>query len=907
MTSGSAKFQKYLSIVQQIEEQKKLEGTAKQHFMPIATPTVAKAHTPVYNMHRFFARRPFNVFAAMIKHYTSPGDIVLDPFVGGGVTVIESLRARRRVVGVDLNPMAWFITDAEARPIRLDKVRRHFTKVENETKGRINQLYEVTCDKCHKVATTKWCLWSTVVVCPQPDCNKVMVLSEIEKESSGRYVCPACKKPFNVINCKRLDEKMVRIAYRCPSCGVSSGREPTGDDVERYQKATSKLDKMVKDGELSYPQDMIPDGDLTRDHPLYKKGYTHFYRLFTKRNLFANSMLKKAITNLGPDSEATKALLFVFSSSLSWSSKMRKDTGHGWEHHGYWLPDIYYESNVWDMFKKQFDGGPHCYWKGKTYSNEQFGDFAVPAQDFSSVANAEASYLLLCRSSDELPLPDNSVDVVITDPPFGGNVQYAELANFWAVWLKDVLGLEGTIDNSLEAIQTRHSGFPTEKSLSHYEEMLFRVFRECYRVLKTDSWMALTFHNRDLNVWMALHRAANRAGFRLPSASEDPNRGMLYQSPIEHYTTTLHQRAAGSMLGDFILSFKRGTAAPYEITESALSTDEEHDLVKKTRELIEYHAGADDSTLMTGLIPYLTEKHIFHKIGNKDFKSFLNKHFFWATKEKKWFTRDMVNPEAHTIKPIDYIPAEKFTEQVVYSFLKDKKYASLDEIVSVIYQQLVNSYKPGTSAISRVLQRICDQVALPGEAHRQGYTLKPTSAVDTAVSKPEVETQLDFFGPAKMVTALSHNEIIKLVYSYAVYKGYEVHIGETEQKKDVKLKKISRQMTSHIEFGLPPDVFDTIVEIDVLLLKGAAITHAFEVATTVETANKAVNDRYRNMFIAMPSLNIKAFLIVRDKDAAKAHDTVYSMANVKDGVSQKVKIVHISELTEDTFEKLVAT
>jgi len=905
--TASGKLGKYLSIAEQVEEQQKLEGAVKQHFAPIATPIVAKAHTPVYNMHRFFARRPFNVFEALVKHYTNPGDIVLDPFMGGGVTVVESLRARRRVVGVDLNPMAWFIVDAEAQPVKLEKVHGQFKKLEKAAKEEINQLYEVACDTCGKPATTRWSLWSTVVICPQPDCNKVMVLSEVKKLSGGRYACPACSRPFNAIDCKRLDENIVRIAYRCPSCGTSSERAPTGDDVERCQRATSKLAKMVKDGQLSYPQDMIPDGDRVRDDALYKKGYTHFYQLFTKRNLLANSILKKAITSLDSDSETTKALLFVFSSSLSWSSKMRKDTGHGWEHHGYWLPDIYYESNVWDMFKKQFDGGPHCYTKGKTYSNQEFGDFAVPAQDFSAVAKGEASYLLLCRSSDHLPLPDNSVDVVITDPPFGGNVQYAELANFWAVWLKDTLGLQGTIDNSLEAIETRHSGFPTEKSLGHYEDMLFRIFKECHRVLKADRWMVLTFHNRDLKVWMALHRAANRAGFKLPSAGEDPYRGMLYQPPIEHYTTTLHQRAAGSMLGDFILSFKRETAAPYEMIDSTLSTDEEQGLANKTQELIKYHAGADDTALMTGLIPYLAEKHMFYKIANKDFKSFFNEHFVWVDKEKKWFTKDMVDPEAHTVKPIDYIPAEKFTEEVVYSFLKDKKYASLDDIVSVIYQQLVNSHKPGTSAINKVLQRICDQVPLPSQAHRQGYTLKPTSVVDTAVRKPAVETQLGFFGPPKMVTALSHNEVIELVYSYAVDKGYDVHIGETEQNKEPKFKKMSRQMTSHIEFGLPPGVFSTIVEIDVLLLKGSAITHALEVATTVETANKAVNDRYRNMFIAMPSLNVKAFLIVRDKDTDKAHQLVYSMANVKDGVSQKVKIVRLSELTEDRFEKLLIT
>jgi hypothetical protein len=186
--------------------------------------------------------------------------------------------------------------------------------------------------------------------------------------------------------------------------------------------------------------------------------------------------------------------------------------------------------------------------------------------------------------------------------------------------------------------------------------------------------MVLTFHNRDLKVWMALHRAAHRAGFRLPSASEDPNRGMLYQPPIEHYTTTLHQRATGSMLGDFILSFKRDTAMLYDGTSSSLSTEEENDILKKIEELIKYHGGTDENLLMIGLLPSLeTDMHILHKIGDKDLWSLLSKNFIWVEKQKKWFTKDMVDTEAHTVKAIDFIPAEQFTEQIIYSFLSEQQ------------------------------------------------------------------------------------------------------------------------------------------------------------------------------------------------------------------------------------------
>ena len=54
----------------------------------------------------------------------------------------------------------------------------------------------------------------------------------------------------------------------------------------------------------------------------------------------------------------------------------------------------------------------------------------------------------------------------------------------------------------------------------------------------------------------------------------------------------------------------------------------------------------------------------------------------------------------------------------------------------------------------------------------------------------------------------------------------------------------------------------------------------------------------------MPSLNIKAFLIVKDKDFNKAHQIVNSLANVKDGISQKITIVRLSELVSENIVKL---
>jgi DNA modification methylase len=61
---------------------------------PIDHAVVAKPHTPVYKMHRYFARRPWSVFRSLVEHYSNPGSIILDLFCGGGITVVELDRER---------------------------------------------------------------------------------------------------------------------------------------------------------------------------------------------------------------------------------------------------------------------------------------------------------------------------------------------------------------------------------------------------------------------------------------------------------------------------------------------------------------------------------------------------------------------------------------------------------------------------------------------------------------------------------------------------------------------------------------------------------------------------------------------------------------------------------------------
>ncbi|MBI4725673.1 hypothetical protein HY768_00345 [candidate division TA06 bacterium] len=901
------KFIADLSVAEEIAKYTKTEGPKDEAVKPIQAPVLAEEHTPIYTMHRYFARRPHNVFSYLIKHYTKPGDIILDPFCGGGVTVVEGLKLRRKVVGVDLNPMATFITKMEVMPVDLDLLEEGFKKVATAAKEDILELYRTVCPKCRsKEAIAEWYEWSNVFICG--GCHKPIVLAQAKKKSAGRYLCatPKCNSVIVPSACDKTEDELITAKYHC-HCG-KTGEKPADEfDKRLYRKIEKSFEETVRKEKLKYPKDKFPDGDRQRDDALYQKGITHFYKLFTKRNLLANARLKKAIEKVGLESNEKDILIFSFSAALSWTSILTSDTGHGWQHHAYWLPNISYELNVWEMFVQRLKGGNNTVYRGKKSSQETIGQYAVFAKNIKELKEKKKSCLLLTQSSHKLTLPEGVVDIVITDPPFGGNVQYSELCDFWAVWLKDELGLKGVIDNADEAIQTRHSGFEATKTAEHYENMLYKVFKECHRVLRPKGWMVMTFHNREVGVWMSLQRAAVRAGFKLPDAGFDKTRGMIYQPPIEHYTPTLHLRAPGSMLGDFILSFQRQEELPeIDNIKDTLTSAEEKDFRNKVEELIEFHGGADESLLMTGLIPYLNEKGLLHRLANFDLRTFLNGHFVYH-KDKKWYKKEMVDRATQSLKPMDAIPAELLTEGLITSFLREKKIASLDDILVNIYSTLVNSHRPGIQAINEILDKFCDPVQLKRGEKRKGnrYRLKSELPASTEIKTVEAKIQTTIFGDDEITANIGHNDAIAFLAKYAARLGYDIHVGETEQRKLPNFRDISHQMLSAVDYGINPKAFDIIKEIDLLWMKGKKIIAAFEVATSIDTADKAINVRYRNLFASMPGLEIKTFVIVRDKDYKKAEEKLYTPVNLQDGICDKIKIIKISEMTFENIEKKV--
>jgi 16S rRNA G966 N2-methylase RsmD/predicted nucleic-acid-binding Zn-ribbon protein len=503
-----------------------IESGAAGGRRPYRQVVKAAPHSAVYLMHKFWARRPHNVFAELVAHYSEPGDVVLDPFCGGGVTVVEALSLGRKVVGVDVNPLAAYVTEMEVRPLDVGRFWRGYEWVRSQVESQMCELYQTFCPKCHaNNAVFDWLEWT--------------------------------------------GEKPHRMKYECPKCGAGE-KEAQAVDVLRSQKVSESFEVVVSEKKLWYPKAAVPYGDKTEG--IVKKGYTYFWQLYTERNLLALSMLLKEICNFGGEANVKDFLKFAFSSSLKWASKMshlRGNVVEGWALHAYWLYPRTLEINVWNTFKRRCAAVA----RGKEYSNRNVGVSVQKAECFKQLLAGDANYLILTQSSVSLPIPDETVDFVLTDPPFGGNVNYGELADYWTVWQNE----GSTIDKNDEIIINKNR----MKGLNDYEEGLQQVFCECFRVLKEERNMVVTFNSRDSRVVASFIIAAAKAGFVLHP------QGLLYQPPIRAYATTFHAMQVGAFTGDFIFTFYK----PSRVNRSGfLEKVNLKDFRMQIDSLIEWHA-----------------------------------------------------------------------------------------------------------------------------------------------------------------------------------------------------------------------------------------------------------------------------------------------------------------------------
>lgn len=106
-------------------------------------------------------------------------------------------------------------------------------------------------------------------------------------------------------------------------------------------------------------------------------------------------------------------------------------------------------------------------------------------------------------SSTRLPIPDDSVDYVFVDPPFGSNIPYSEVNFLW----ETLLGVFTNVVPDAVESPIQH------KALPDYQHLMEQCFSEFRRVLKPGRWITIEFHNSKNSVWNSIQEALTRSGF----------------------------------------------------------------------------------------------------------------------------------------------------------------------------------------------------------------------------------------------------------------------------------------------------------------------------------------------------------------------------------------------------------
>jgi len=388
----------------------------------------ANSKKPIYQIHKWWARRLGSIFRMIIlatfldydesksleeneeelweKFYTKTdlGDkIILDPFMGGGTTVVEGIRLGCKVIGVDIHPLAWFITKKEVEPVDLSRLKNTFKEIERKVANKIKSYYKTTCPKCGREADVMYVFWVKKVKCGGcgkevklfnnftiarkskknnkkervyyvfcPNCGEIFESSSVNVKcpycdeefdaskgytENGKYTCPYCGHKEEILRAVRREGKipeaeMFAIEYYCENKSCGRGyKKVDEEDIKLFEEAKKEFEKRKQEslGKL-IPDQEIPKGEKTREPLNYN--YKYFYEMFNERQLLCLSMLLEEILKI-EDENIREFMLLSFSNILDTNNMFCNyhptyfKLENMFAQHAYWPRNVPLENNVW--------------------------------------------------------------------------------------------------------------------------------------------------------------------------------------------------------------------------------------------------------------------------------------------------------------------------------------------------------------------------------------------------------------------------------------------------------------------------------------------------------------------------------------------------------------------------------
>lgn len=382
-------------------------------------------YRPIYSIHKSWARRPgstfraiglANFFSGSLFHQTKSGEgafyenhnfrnkIALDPFCGGGTTIIEFNRLGIKTIGIDVNPISWFTTKKELDPFNLNDFDNEANRLLETVGNHIKQFYKTECPECDSSkADIMYTFWVRTIKCPEcasdEDLFKYYIIGKKKrKHPETMVICPQCNvlfyskenlsKPVSCVNCSNnfipklgncrlkyftctkcssrkrlvdllnnpqnsLSARQIAIEFFCPTCGIRDYKPITERDIEKFEEVSAFFEK--RKSTLIYPRGSLPETGKNINN-LRNYGFTHFSDLFNPRQLLSLSLILEEIIKIS-DQNVKEYFLAAFSSSLEFHTVIcpynytMKQIVNVFNFQSFLVPTMFVENNVWGTKK----------------------------------------------------------------------------------------------------------------------------------------------------------------------------------------------------------------------------------------------------------------------------------------------------------------------------------------------------------------------------------------------------------------------------------------------------------------------------------------------------------------------------------------------------------------------------
>ncbi len=597
---------------------------------------------PVYQIHKWWARRLGSVFRSILVAATTDskagsetdaecafyekqnysGMVVLDPFVGGGTSVVEAAKCGASVIGVDIDPVACFVTRVELEQCDFAILSKSFQQVTTAVRSKILDLYRTKLEDGSS-ASIIYAFWVELINCAK--CKRKYEAHphfQLRRDRGKRrqiVFCRVCHKVY--------DLSLRRTKFRCDECGTDTvirdgtsaqGKtscphcrhaQPVTQNANKPKHALFAMQVIDADGGIHFkratkfdrkifeaassacrerlktcafiPIENIPIKGRVDRRPL-SFGYLKYRELFNERQLLALSMLAEAIAGV-EDETSREFLATAFSDSLA-SNNMFCYYAFDYQKltplfglHAYHRVVRPVENNVWGtsfgrgsfekcyrklVRGKKFGASPYEFkydYSGEPTRVQTGEQLSVEMRKGVPAAESHSFGVVFNGSSEELTgIANQSVDLILSDPPYYDNLAYSEMSDFYHVWLKrlKLAAYDGNDQASTpieSSLHVKTKDVKADGGHKTFADGLGRVLKECSRVLRDDGLMVFTFHHRAEAAWNALGDALIDAGFRVTNVF-----------PVRSEGTSHFHSSEGNLKWDAVFCCRKRGSSKYK-------------------------------------------------------------------------------------------------------------------------------------------------------------------------------------------------------------------------------------------------------------------------------------------------------------------------------------------------------